>query len=146
MCRMLMAAPALSGFEVELEITVPFRDLRHSSHRTGRQWGASQVRVHQNAGCVQGASQRGMNPLLEPGSELGVQPAEALAYVFGARSSDDTLPKIGENRARGLHQGPAAELTRERLDARLGEELLYAGDAPQEARAPVSGRSALRCL
>ena len=75
----------LAGGQVELEVRVALGRRRHRGPRARRQRSATEVRVHHDAGGVEHASQRGLEPLARPRHEVDVGgvPSEDLRAPLG---------------------------------------------------------------
>ncbi len=124
-----VARAALARRQVPLQVRVALGGLRHRLARRGRERGAAQVGVHDHAGGVEHAAQRGRRGgrrgRLRPGREVA-RPLGPLQQLGAA---------LGQHRARGgqRHRPRGVDLGRERVDRRQGTERIL------HARKPTLG-------
>jgi hypothetical protein len=124
--HMLLPRSTLAGSEIELEIAVVGSGHDDRFERLGRQDGAAEVGVHDDAGGVDHAAQRGC----DGGHEQRLDPRrqhrrrEVAGSLLGLLL-EDLAAKPVEHGANGINDERARIPLAERCDARLSQDFVH---------------------
>ena len=113
---MILTRPARSGRQVELEVRVPAAGDGHALERLIREWGTTQVRVHEHSGRIEHAPKR-------RSAHVRQFVAQARRKVAGLAAGPDLVPCPCENGARGLDRERVVDPSRQFVDRRQVSQL-----------------------